>query len=60
MVLWELLDPGNEFVKALDFIQAGLYDQKWINFGYDVANWCEDVARFSRNRFDRNEAKQTI
>jgi hypothetical protein len=31
-----------------------------LHIGYDVADWCENVARSFRNRYDGNEAKQTF
>jgi hypothetical protein len=48
-----VMEEGN--ADRADVVKQGL-----LNIGYDVADWCENVARLFRNRFDGNEAKQTI
>jgi hypothetical protein len=47
------MEDGN--ADKADVVKQGL-----LNIGYDVADWCENVARFFRIRFDENEAKQTV
>jgi hypothetical protein len=39
---------------------ADVKKQGLLSIGYDVADWRENIARFFRNHFAGNEAKQTI
>jgi hypothetical protein len=48
-----VMDDGN--VDKADVVKQDL-----LSIGYVVGDWCENVARSFRNRFDGNEAKHTI
>jgi hypothetical protein len=48
-----VMDDGNTY--TTDVVMQGV-----LKFGDDVADWCENVVRFCRNRVDGNEAKPTI
>jgi hypothetical protein len=51
-----VMEDGNaDILDRADIMKQGL-----LNIGYDVADWCENVARLLRNRFDGNEANKLL